>query len=244
MLLQNLKRRCVPLHSASISTANSTNVPFVVAKTLVGKWELENLLTKADLDLSNDAKSALVQRQLMGSLPNPIKLKLLEHNPTPNVEEMLAFTQRYRAIEGYTSLANSSHVVVSESAATIAKDDSQLSKLVTMVTGIAEKQQSIENRLAKAERSSAETTQNERRERPRRRPQSRRPPICSPSADLLNCEEPCRTCRSYLSHWFKLLRDDPNSCGSSDHPTVSINDIDIHRPFVDCQLDGVSVVLL
>ena len=74
---------------------------------------------------------------------------------------MLAFTQWYRAIQGYTSSANSSHVAVSESAATTAQDDSQLSKLVTMVAGIAEKQQSIENQFAKAERSSAETTQNE-----------------------------------------------------------------------------------
>ena len=65
----------------------------------------------------------------------------------------------------HSQIPNTSHVAVSESAATIAKDDSQLSKLVTMVTGIAEKQQSIENRFAKAERSSAETTQNERRER-------------------------------------------------------------------------------
>ena len=78
----------------------------------VSKWELENLLTKADPALSSDSKSTLVQCQFMGGLPNPIKLKLLEHNPTPNVEEMLAFTQRYRAIEGYTSPANSSHVAL------------------------------------------------------------------------------------------------------------------------------------
>ena len=48
----------------------------------VYKWELENLVTKAYPDLSSDAKSALVQRQFMRGLPNPIKLKLLEHNPT------------------------------------------------------------------------------------------------------------------------------------------------------------------
>ena len=58
----------------------------------VYEWELENLLTKADPDLSIDAKSALVQRQFMRSLPNPIKPKLLEHNRTPNFEEMLAYT--------------------------------------------------------------------------------------------------------------------------------------------------------
>lgn len=42
---------------------------------------------------------------------------------------------------------------------------------------------------------------------------------------------------------FKLLRDGPNSGGSSDHPTVSTNSskIDINHPFVDCQLDGIPV---
>ena len=105
----------------------------------VCKWELENLLTKVNPDLSNNAKSTLVQRQFMRGLPSPIKLKLLEHNPTPNLEEMLSFTQRYRAIEGYTLPASSSPVPVTNSAATTAQDDSQLSKFVAMVAGIAEK---------------------------------------------------------------------------------------------------------
>ena len=42
---------------------------------------------------------------------------------------------------------------------------------------------------------------------------------------------------------FKLLRDCPNSGGSSDHPTIStnLNHIDINHPFVDCQIDGVRL---
>ena len=47
-----------------------------------------------------------------------------------------------------------------------------------------------------------------------------------------------------LSVSFKLLRDGPNSGGSSDHPIVSTTDlcnIDIVHPFVDCFLDGVLV---
>ena len=61
------------------------------------KLELENLLAKADPELSDDAKTALIHRQFMKGLPNVLKLKLLEHNSTPNLEKMLSFVQRYRA---------------------------------------------------------------------------------------------------------------------------------------------------
>ncbi len=40
---------------------------------------------------------------------------------------------------------------------------------------------------------------------------------------------------------FKLLRDGPNSGGSSNHPIVTTNNIDISQPFVDCFIDGVRV---
>ena len=66
----------------------------------VYKWELENLLAKADPELSDGWKTALIQGQFMNGLPNLLKLELLEHNPTPTLEEMLAFVQRYRAVEG------------------------------------------------------------------------------------------------------------------------------------------------
>ena len=121
-------------------------------------------MAKADPELSNDAKTALIQRQFMKGLPDTIKHKLLEHNPTPNIEEMLSFTQRYRAIEGYTSPGILGDVAVANSTATVAHDDTQLSPLVAMVAGIAEKQQSIENRLAKAENS--KDKRGERRARP------------------------------------------------------------------------------
>ena len=60
----------------------------------VYKWELENILSNADPSLSNDAKTAL----LTNGLPPTLKLKMLEHNPTPTLDEMVEFTQRFRAL--------------------------------------------------------------------------------------------------------------------------------------------------
>ena len=67
----------------------------------VFKWELENLLAKTDLSLPADAKKALVARQYMRCLPRTLKFKLLEQNPARTIDEMLSFTQRYGAVEGY-----------------------------------------------------------------------------------------------------------------------------------------------
>ena len=55
----------------------------------VYKWELENLLAKADPELSDGGKTALIQGQFMKGLPNLLKLKLLEHNPTPTSKKCL-----------------------------------------------------------------------------------------------------------------------------------------------------------
>ena len=122
----------------------------------VYRWELGNLLSKADPTLSPDATTALISRQYMRGLPYALKLKLLEHNPTPTLEQMLSFTQRYRAVEGYvlpnahcsTSSTQSIASTTSETTAPTSSDP-QLSQLVAMVAGIAEKQLSLEDRLTK-----------------------------------------------------------------------------------------------
>ena len=64
----------------------------------VYKWELENILSKADPSLSHDAKTALLTRQFSKGLPTTLKLKMLEHNPTHTLDEMVEFTQRFRAL--------------------------------------------------------------------------------------------------------------------------------------------------
>ncbi len=66
----------------------------------VYKWDLEQKLLKADPLLDDQAKEALLLRQFMRGLPRNIKIKLLESDPTPTLANMIAFVQRYRAIQG------------------------------------------------------------------------------------------------------------------------------------------------
>ena len=61
-------------------------------------WTLTDILSKADPDLNDEARTALLSRQFMKGLPSHLRLKLLENNPTPSLEEMTAFVQRFRAV--------------------------------------------------------------------------------------------------------------------------------------------------
>ena len=118
----------------------------------VYKWELENLLSKADPTLTNDAKTALLTRQFSKGLPPSLKLKMLEHNPTPTLDEMIEFTQRFRALGGpLTAEISPSSVDAVSTSSSLANP--QLKELINMVAGIAEKQQALENRLQQTEQS-------------------------------------------------------------------------------------------
>ena len=64
----------------------------------VYKWELEQTLEKADPSLEAEAKKALLTRQFMKGLPNGMKIKLLEHGPTPKLDDMLSFVRRCRLV--------------------------------------------------------------------------------------------------------------------------------------------------
>ena len=116
----------------------------------VYKWELENILSKADPSLSNDAKAALLTRQFSKGLPPTLKLKMLEHNPTPTLDEMVEFTQRFRAL-GCSTAAELPSVHVD--AVSHSSSEPQLKELLTMVAGIAAKQQALEDRLKQADTS-------------------------------------------------------------------------------------------
>ena len=116
----------------------------------VYKWELENILSKADPTLSNDAKTALLTRQFSRGLPPTLKLKMLEHNPTPTLNEMVEFTKRFRAL-GQPVAAEIPPVKVDAVAHSSSPADPKLQELITMVAVIAEKQQALENRLKRTE---------------------------------------------------------------------------------------------
>ena len=52
---------------------------------------LKELLERAEPDLSDTAKDALLRCQFIKGLPQNIRLRLLESNATPNLAEMLFF---------------------------------------------------------------------------------------------------------------------------------------------------------
>ena len=92
---------------------------------LAYKWELKNILSKADPTLSEDAKTALLTGQFSRGLPPSLKLKMLEHNPTPTLAEMIELTQRFRALE-YPTTAEIPQVRVDAVAPSYSTTDLQL----------------------------------------------------------------------------------------------------------------------
>ena len=61
-------------------------------------WELRKILTKANPDMSAEAMDTLLSRQFLKGLPPDLRLRLLEHDPTPTLDTMTMFVQRYLAI--------------------------------------------------------------------------------------------------------------------------------------------------
>ena len=68
---------------------------------------LRELLDKADPTLSAVAKEALLRCQFLTGLPATMKLRLLEHNPTPSLTEMVSIFKQMLAIRLVTGYAPS-----------------------------------------------------------------------------------------------------------------------------------------
>ena len=60
-------------------------------------WDLRQIHANVDPALTEDAKTALLSRQFMKGLPPPLRIRLLESDPTPSLETMRDFVHRFRA---------------------------------------------------------------------------------------------------------------------------------------------------
>lgn len=127
----------------------------------VYKWELEQLLEKADPTLAVEAKSALLSRQFMRGLPSTVRVKLLAHNPIPTLTEMLSFVQRYRAIEDH-------HVPAPTSASTATqKQTTDIDRLIGLVTEMATRQKVLEDQVVTSQQFYAAAIKQQERPRPK-----------------------------------------------------------------------------
>ena len=108
----------------------------------VYKWKLEKLLEKGDPNLLVEAKSALLSRQFMRGLPSSIRRKLLAHNPTPTLSEMLSSVQHYRAIEDHDVPAHTS------ASASTHKQTADMDQLVGLMTELVTRHKALENQVA------------------------------------------------------------------------------------------------
>ena len=187
----------------------------------VYKWELEQLLDKADPTLTDEAKTALLSRQCMRGLSSSVRAKLLDHNPTPNLPEMLSFVQRYRAVEGHNSLSTTT----ASTTTSPAKPD--LDHLVALMTDLVSRQKALADQVGDSHRLyAAAISQQNRQERPKGkcfqcgkqghlarecRSQRQRQPI---DRNTVRCYE----CQGY-GHFARECRNPLNFQGPSRGPT-------------------------
>ena len=108
-------------------------------------WELTQLLQKANPSLPADGQTALLERQFMRGLPARTRLKLLEQDATPTLDAMVAFAQRFRAIESTPFAVN----VVNSTDQLSPAPETEISTLVAAVKALQLEQQSLKDELAK-----------------------------------------------------------------------------------------------
>ena len=89
------------------------------------------------------AKNALLTRQFMKGLPKSIRIKLLESDPTPDLNKMVSFAQRYRVIQEYAEGGSETHV-----AGVANESGDSMANLVSLVSDIAEREKSLEEKVS------------------------------------------------------------------------------------------------
>ena len=118
---------------------------------------------RADPDVDERAKTALLTRQFMKGLPKNIKIKLLESDPAPDLPKMVSFVKRYRAIQDFT---DQNHETLT--ANVTSGGGEEMATLIAMVSDLARKQNSMEEKLSASERNNPRGTEQPSTKRERR----------------------------------------------------------------------------
>ena len=108
---------------------------------------LRELLEKADPNLSIDTKEAILARKFLKGFPVVMRLKLLEHNPIPQLAEMLSFSKQFLAIrlvaENPPSPSLCAAIDASEPTSSLATQFPDVQELVTTVKDLQIQQKAI-----------------------------------------------------------------------------------------------------
>ena len=116
-------------------------------------------MEKADPTLAAEAKSALLGRQFIRGLPSAIRGRLLDHNSTPSLAEMLSFVQRYRAVEHHNPPTSAS--------TTTARPSADVNQLVGLMTELAARQKTLEDQVASSQQLYAAAIKQQDQQSPR-----------------------------------------------------------------------------
>ena len=96
--------------------------------------DLQQMLLKADPNLDDSARNALLARQFMKGLSPTLRFKLLEHNPTPTLKEMQEFVHCFRATQHAHDVSNT----CASSTPAAPPQDHLASSIVQLTAAVAE----------------------------------------------------------------------------------------------------------
>ena len=146
--VKHLKLACSLQPTENCISNNFKAVVYAKEKTLpYSNGSSTSSSPKTDPDLAADARTAFLARQFMRGLPKDLKIKLLQHDPTPTLDRMVSFVQRYRAIQEYTddeTFDNRSHV-----SATASAPSHEKAELLSVVKDLLAKQTQMDAAISR-----------------------------------------------------------------------------------------------